>query len=102
MKKISCYFLFLLVFSVYSEEKELFQDNAKCSLVGSSDNMYGMDYDSSTGILHTGNCAGRSDFRKLVRINSTTTPLVHTNHQHGGDYNQISAAGGLVATTCTS
>ena len=80
---------------IYSEEKELFQDNAKCSLAGSSDNMYGMDYDSSTGILHTGNNYGRSDFRKLIRINSHNKPLVL------GSSHNIAAEGGLVAEQLT-
>ena len=90
------------IWQIYDDERKMFDHGAQVSMLGSSNNMLGLDYDHSTGILHTGNSAGRSDFRKLVRINSTTTPLVHTNHQHGGDYNQISAAGGLVATTCTS
>ena len=80
----------------YIEEKELFQENAKCSLVGTADNMYGMDYDSSTGILHTGNNYGRSDFRKLIRIKSTTRPLVQTS-QHN-----IAAEGGIVAEQITT
>ena len=90
------------VWQIYDDERKMFDAGAQVSLLGSSNNMLGLDYDNSTGILHTGNSSGRSDFRKLVRINNTTTPLVHTDHQHGGDYNQISAAGGLVATTCTS
>ena len=90
------------IWQIYDDERKMFDEGAQVSMLGSSNNMLGLDYDHNTGILHTGNNAGRSDFRKLVRINSTTTPLVHTDHQHGGDYNQISAAGGLVATTCTS
>jgi len=90
------------IWQIYDDERKMFDPGIQLSLLGSSNNMLGLDYDPNTGILHTGNLSGRSDFRKLVRINSTTTPLVHTDHQHGGDYNQISAAGGLVATTCTS
>ena len=84
------------IYKTYIEEKELFQENAKCSLVGTSDNMYGMDYDSSTGILHTGNNYGRSDFRKLVRINSTTHPLVQTS------FHNLAAEGGIVAEQLTT
>ena len=84
------------IYKTYIEERELFQEDAKCTLVGSSDNMYGMDYDSSTGILHTGNNAGRSDFRKLVRINSTTRPLVATSGHN------IAAEGGIVAEQITT
>ena len=90
------------IWQVYDDERKMFDAGAQVSMLGNSNNMLGLDYDPNTGILHTGNLSGRSDFRKLVRINSTTTPLVHTNHQTGGDYNQISASGGLVATTYTS
>ena len=54
-----------------------------------------MDYDSSTGILHTGNNYGRFDFRKLIRINSHNKPLVASSNHN------IAAEGGLVAEQLT-
>ena len=52
---------------IYNDEKLLFQENAKCSLYGTS--------------------GGRSDFRGLKRINNTTTAVTTA----------ISASNGLVA-----
>ena len=75
------------VFKMYNEEKELFQKNAKCTLVGTSNSVNAIAHDDTTKILHVGTSTGRSDFRGLERINSTTTAVS----------NAISASNGLVA-----
>ena len=60
---------------MYEEEKVLFQENAKCTLYGSSDAVTGLAYDDSTELYHVGTSAGRSDFQGLRRINNTTTAV---------------------------
>ena len=72
---------------IYRDELPLFEENAKCTLYGSSNLIKGMDYDKSTGLLHAGTSAGRSDFRGFNRINNTTTAVTHN----------ISAAAGIIA-----
>ena len=70
---------------VYEDERKLFGHGVKCTLEGSSMDLRCMDYDKSTGILHVGSVTSRSDFRRLVRINS-----------HNQTTTNISASGGLV------
>ena len=60
---------------MYENEKFLFQENAKCTLYGSSDAVTALDYDEDTELLHVGTSAGRSDFQGLRRINNTTTAV---------------------------
>ena len=78
---------------IYEDERKLFQPNAKCTLTGaphvgtSSTNIKALGYDKVKDILHVGTPSGRSDFRGLNRINSTTT-AVNT---------AISASDGLIA-----
>ena len=72
---------------MYEDEKHLFQENAKCTLYGSSDNVTAIAYDDSTNILYAGTSAGRSEFQGLRRINNTTTAVTTA----------ISASNGLVA-----
>ena len=72
---------------IYDDEKELFVENAKCSLYGSSNLVTAQAYDSTKDILHLGTSAGRSDFIGLRRINNTTTAVTTT----------ISASDGLIA-----
>ena len=50
------------------------------------DTVKAAEYDDSTGIMHVGNSQGRSDFRGLVRINSTTDAINAS----------ISASGGVI------
>ena len=57
---------------MYHHEKMLFQDNAKCTLYGTSDAARAFAYDSSTKTLHVGTSNGRSDFQGLTRVNNTT------------------------------
>ena len=72
---------------IYEDEKVLFQENAKCTLYGSSDAVTALAYDEKTNLLHVGTSSGRSDFRKLRRINNTTTGITTA----------ISASNGLIA-----
>ena len=72
---------------IFEDEKYLFQENAKCTLIGTADAPIGLAYDDTTKILHAGTGSGRSDFHRLKRINSTTT----------GVSNEISASNGLIA-----
>ena len=57
---------------MYDDEKVLFQENAKCTLYGSSDAVTALAYDEVTDQLHVGTSSGRSDFQGLRRINNTT------------------------------
>ena len=63
------------VSKMYEDEKVLFQENAKCTLYGSSDAVTALGYDEDTELLHVGTSAGRSDFQGLRRINNTTTAV---------------------------
>ena len=69
------------------DDGELFLENSKCTLVGTSNSVNAVAHDDTTKILHVGTGSGRSDFRGLERINSTTTAVS----------NAISASNGLVA-----
>ena len=60
---------------MYEDEKHLFQENAKCTLYGSSDAVTALAYDEDTELLHVGTSSGRSDFQGLRRINNTTTAV---------------------------
>ena len=57
---------------IYEDEKAMFQPGAQVTLTGDNSYIRQMDYDEKKHILHVGTHAGRSDFRRLVRINSTT------------------------------
>ena len=59
---------------MYFDERGLFGPDAKCTLVGSTnDRIEALDYDSHTDLLHVGGSQGRADFSGLVRINNNTT-----------------------------
>ena len=73
---------------IYDDEKHLFDENAKCTLYGTSDAVTALAHDDTTDILHVGTSSGRSDFRGLNRINNTTTAI-------GTD--TLSASNGLIA-----
>ena len=60
---------------MYNDEKHLFEENAKCTLYGTSDDVKALAYDDSTDTLHVGTDGGRSDFVGLRRINNTTTAV---------------------------
>jgi len=72
---------------MYDDEKHFFQENAKCTLYGSSNAVTAVAYDDSNDILHAGTSGGRSEFVGLNRINNTTTAVTTA----------ISASNGLVA-----
>ena len=76
-----------IVEKIYEDEKLLFQDNAKCTLYGTSDEVKALAYDDDKEILHVGTPAGRSDFHRLNRINNTTTAVTDA----------MSASDGLIA-----
>ena len=67
---------------IYEDEKHLFQENAKCTLYGSSNAVTGLAHDDSTDILHVGTSAGRSEFQGLRRINNTTTAVTTAISAH--------------------
>jgi trimeric autotransporter adhesin len=60
---------------MYNDEKYLFQDNAKCTLYGTSNSVTALAYDDTTDTLHAGGPQGRSDFQGLRRINNTTRAI---------------------------
>ena len=72
---------------IYREELPLFQEDAKCTLYGSSNDIKAIGYDDSNDILHVGTSSGRSEMNGLKLINNTTTAVT----------NAISASNGLVA-----
>ena len=69
---------------MYEDEKHLFQENAKCTLYGSSDAVTALAYDEVTEQLHVGTSSGRSDFQGLHRINNTTTAVTTAISAHDG------------------
>ena len=69
---------------IYEDEKMLFQENAKCTLYGSSDAVTALGYDEVTRRLHVGTVSGRSDFQGLRRINNTTTAVTTAISAHDG------------------
>ena len=67
---------------IYEDEKVLFQENAACTLYGSSDVVTALAYDEITDRLHVGTSSGRSDFQGLRRINNTTTAVTTAISAH--------------------
>ena len=67
---------------IYDDERWLFQENAKCTLYGSSDAVTALAYDEVTDQLHVGTSSGRSDFQGLRRINNTTTAVTTAISAH--------------------
>jgi len=60
---------------IYEDEKHLFNENAKCTLHGTSDAVTALAFDDTTNVLHVGTSSGRSEFQSLNRINNTTTAV---------------------------
>ena len=60
---------------IYNDERVLFQENAACTLYGSSDAVTALAHDDATGLLHVGTSAGRSTFQGLRRVSNTTTAV---------------------------
>ena len=69
---------------IYRDEKRLFQENAACTLYGTSDAVTALAHDPVTGLLHAGTSAGRSDFDGLLRVGNTTTPVASAIAASGG------------------
>ena len=67
---------------MYHDERMLFQENAKCTLYGSSDVVTALAYDEVTNLLHVGTSSGRSDFQGLRRINNTTVGITSAISAH--------------------
>jgi len=72
---------------MFDDERHLFNENAKCTLYGTSDDVKAIAYDDETNILHAGTSSGRSEFCGLNRINNTTTAVATA----------ISASNGFIA-----
>ena len=68
---------------IYEAEKPLFQENAKCTLNGSSDGVQCLAYDDSTELLHVGTSGGRSTFQGLRRVDETATNTTEISAQGG-------------------
>ena len=60
---------------IYNDEKYLFQENADCTIYGTSDAVTALAHDDSTNLLHVGTSDGRSVFQGLRRIDNTTTAV---------------------------
>jgi len=60
---------------IYNDEKCLFDENAKCTLHGTSDDVEALAYDDTNDTLHVGTSSGRTEFQGLNRINNTTTAV---------------------------
>jgi hypothetical protein len=69
---------------IYEAEKPLFQENAKCTLNGSSSHIYAVDYDDSTELVHVGTSGGRSVFQGLRRVEGYSTSGVTELAAQGG------------------
>ena len=69
---------------IYEDERVLFQENAKCTLYGSSNTVTALAFDEVTEQLHVGTSSGRSDFQGLRRINNTTTAVTTAISAHDG------------------
>jgi len=54
---------------MYLDEKELFKENAKCTMAGTSAEVKALAYDEGTELLHVGSIWGRSVFKGLQRVN---------------------------------
>lgn len=57
---------------MYDDEKALFRPNAKATLYGTSNSISAIAYDEDNDIVHVGTTSGRSEFKKLLRVNNTT------------------------------
>ena len=75
------------ILKIYNDEKHLFQESAKATLYGASDNVTALAYDADTQLLHVGTSSGRSVFNGLRRVDNTATAVATS----------ISASNGLVA-----
>ena len=56
---------------IYKDERELFNDNAKCTIYGTHQTINGLAYDDRKEELHIGTSHGRSVFKGLRRTHNT-------------------------------
>ena len=63
---------------MYEDEKQLFRENAKAFMYGSSNDVKALAYDEDTKTYHVGTSSGRSEFLGLNRINNTTTAITYS------------------------
>ncbi len=68
---------------IYEAEKPMFQENAKCTLNGSSDAVTAMDYDDSNDELLVGTSGGLSVFKGLRRVDENTNNISEVAQQGG-------------------
>ena len=59
---------------IYEDEKCLFDENAKCTLHGTSNAVTALAYDETNDVIHAGTSSGRSDFRGLNSCLLYTSP----------------------------
>jgi hypothetical protein len=68
---------------IYEAEKPMFQDNAKCTLNGTSDAVTAMSYDDSNEELLVGTSGGLSVFKGLRRVDENTNNITEVAQQGG-------------------
>jgi hypothetical protein len=68
---------------IYEAEKVLFQDNANCTLNGSSDAVTAMDYDDYNDELLVGTSGGLSVFKGLRRVEKNDNAITEVAQQGG-------------------
>jgi hypothetical protein len=66
---------------IYEAEKPLFQENAKCTLNGTSDAVTAMSYDDSNEELLVGTSGGLSVFKGLRRVDENTNNITEVAQQ---------------------
>jgi len=76
---------------IYNAEKVLFQENAKCTLNGSSDSVTAMSYDDSNDELLVGTSGGLSVFKGLRRVD-----------EESGNFTESAQVNGLRVTESTN
>jgi hypothetical protein len=69
------------ILEIYNAEKPLFQDNAKCTLNGTSDAVTAMSYDDSNEELLVGTSGGLSVFKGLRRVDENTNNITEVAQQ---------------------
>jgi hypothetical protein len=68
---------------IYEAERPLFQDNAKCTLDGTSDSVTAMDYDDSNDELLVGTSTNLSVFKGLRRVDENDNNITVVAQQGG-------------------
>jgi hypothetical protein len=68
---------------IYEAEKPLFQENAKCTLDGTSDGVTAISYDDSNEELLVGTSTNLSVFKGLRRVDENTNNITEVAQQGG-------------------